>query len=155
MQYGRLFLQEMHNSSFCGSWKPQKGQGVVSSSSSDVSGRLWAEESDGWEQGVKERTSWAKVRMKYRLCEVGWRSGKSRRGRQRKQEVWTHRTIASIFFLYFGSISFRYSGLISMAAKLNDEFFSPARWHSMTADVRMGTTSTHTWTPFRFLLDSF
>lgn len=31
----------MHSSSFCGSWKPQKGHGVVSSSSSDVSGRLW------------------------------------------------------------------------------------------------------------------
>lgn len=93
--------------------------------------------------------------MKYRLCEKGWKSGKSRSGRQRKQGVWTHRTIASIFFLYFGSISFRYSGLISMAAKLNDEFFSPARWHSMTADVRMGTTSTPRWTPFRLLLDSF
>lgn len=36
-----MFLQEMHSSSFCGSWKPQKGHGVVSSSSSDVSGRLW------------------------------------------------------------------------------------------------------------------
>lgn len=55
----------------------------------------------------------------------------------------THRTIASIFFLYFWSISFRYSGLISIAAKLKAEFFRPARWHSMTADVRMGTTSAH------------
>lgn len=58
----------------------------------------------------------------------------------------THRTKASIFFLYLRSIWFRYSGLISMAAKPKAEFFSPARWHSITADVRMGTTSTHTHT---------
>lgn len=52
-----------------------------------------------------------------------------------------HRTMASIFFLYFGSIWFRYSGLISRAAKPKAEFFSPARWHSMTADVKIGITS--------------
>lgn len=55
----------------------------------------------------------------------------------------THRTIASIFFRYVGLISFRYSGLINMAAKPKAEFFRPARWHSITAEVKMGTTSTH------------
>ena len=35
-------------------------------------------------------------------------------------------TIASIFFLYLMSILLRYSGLISMAAKLKAEFFRPA-----------------------------
>lgn len=63
---------------------------------------------------------------------------------------WTHRTIASIFFLYVGLISFRYSGLINMAAKLKAEFFRPARWHSITADVSMGTTSTHKHTQVSF-----
>lgn len=56
----------------------------------------------------------------------------------------THRTMASIFFLYLGLMLLRYSGLINMAAKLKAEFLSPARLHSMTADVRMGTMSTHT-----------
>lgn len=50
-------------------------------------------------------------------------------------------TMASSFFLYLGSILLRYSGLISMAATLKAEFFSPARWHSITADVRIGTMS--------------
>ena len=49
--------------------------------------------------------------------------------------------MASSFLRYLASILLRYSGLISMAAKLNAEFFRPARWHSMTADVRMGTMS--------------
>lgn len=39
----------------------------------------------------------------------------------------THLTIVSIFFLYFGSILHRYSGLINIAAKLKAEFFNPAR----------------------------
>lgn len=37
-----------------------------------------------------------------------------------------HLTIASIFFLYLASILLRYSGLISIAAKLKAEFFRPA-----------------------------
>lgn len=52
-----------------------------------------------------------------------------------------HLTIASIFFLYLASILLRYSGLISIAAKLNAEFFRPARWHSITVEVRIGTMS--------------
>ena len=55
--------------------------------------------------------------------------------------VTTYLTIASIFFLYLASILLRYSGLISMAAKLKAEFFRPALWHSITVDVRMGTMS--------------
>lgn len=51
------------------------------------------------------------------------------------------RTMASIFFLYLSSIWPRVSGRISMAAKLNDEFLSPDRWHSMTVEVKMGTMS--------------
>lgn len=35
--------------------------------------------------------------------------------------------MASIFFLYVGLMSFRYSGLINMAAKPKAEFFRPAR----------------------------
>ncbi len=63
----------------------------------------------------------------------------------------SYRTMASIFFLYLRSILLRYSGLISIEAKLKAEFLSPARWHSITADVRMGTMSvghkhTHTYT---------
>lgn len=55
-------------------------------------------------------------------------------------------TIASIFFLYFTSILLRYSGLMSIAAKLNAEFFRPARWHLITVDVRIGTISaTRRW----------
>lgn len=53
----------------------------------------------------------------------------------------THLTIASIFFLYLASILLRYSGLISIAAKLKAEFFRPALWHSITVDVRIGTMS--------------
>lgn len=55
--------------------------------------------------------------------------------------VTTYLTIASIFFLYLASILLRYSGLISMAAKLKAEFFRPALWHSITVEVRMGTMS--------------
>lgn len=51
------------------------------------------------------------------------------------------RTMASIFFLYLSSIWPRVSGRISMAAKVNEEFLSPARWHSMTVEVKMGTMS--------------
>lgn len=67
----------------------------------------------------------------------------------------THRTIASIFFLYVGLMSLRYSGLINMAAKLKAEFFSPARWHSITADVSMGTTSAHKDRKFQCLMGIF
>lgn len=49
--------------------------------------------------------------------------------------------MASIFFLYLASILLRYSGLMSMAAKLKAEFFRPALWHSITVEVRMGTMS--------------
>ena len=51
------------------------------------------------------------------------------------------RTMASIFFLYLSSIWPRVSGRISIAAKLNEEFLSPARWHSITVEVKMGTMS--------------
>lgn len=50
-------------------------------------------------------------------------------------------TICSIFFFHLGSIRCRYSGLISIAAKVNADTLRPARWHSITVDVRMGTTS--------------
>lgn len=50
-------------------------------------------------------------------------------------------TICSIFFLYLASIWFLYSGRSNMAAKLKEEFFSPARWHSITVDVNIGTMS--------------
>jgi hypothetical protein len=51
------------------------------------------------------------------------------------------RTVLSIFFLYLTSSWSRYSGLIKVAAYWNAAFFSPARSHSMTVEVRMGTTS--------------
>lgn len=50
-------------------------------------------------------------------------------------------TIASIFLLYFASTCILYSGRISIAAKLNAACFSPARWHSITVDVKIGTIS--------------
>lgn len=56
-----------------------------------------------------------------------------------------HLTIASIFFLYLRSILLRYSGLINIAAKLKAEFFSPALWHSITAEVKSGTMSVREW----------
>lgn len=52
------------------------------------------------------------------------------------------RTMLSIFFLYLTSSWSRYSGLIKVAAYWNAAFFSPARSHSITVEVRMGTTST-------------
>lgn len=57
----------------------------------------------------------------------------------------THLTTVSIFFLYLGSILHRYSGLINIAAKLKAEFFNPARWHSITAEVKIGTMSVAEW----------
>lgn len=51
------------------------------------------------------------------------------------------RTIASIFLLYFVSIWLRYSGRINITANVNADFCRPARWHSMTVDVKIGTTS--------------
>ena len=51
------------------------------------------------------------------------------------------RTVLSIFFLYFASSWSRYSVLIRMAAYWNAAFFSPARSHSITVEVRIGTTS--------------
>ena len=50
-------------------------------------------------------------------------------------------TICSIFFLHLTSICWRYSGLMSIAAKPNADPFSPALWHSITVDVSIGTTS--------------
>ena len=50
------------------------------------------------------------------------------------------RTIASIFLLYAGLMSSRYSGLISMAAYSKAVLFMSALWHSITVEVRMGTT---------------
>ena len=47
--------------------------------------------------------------------------------------------IASIFFRYFSSISFLYSGLIRVAAWVKAEFLRPDLWHSITVEVRMGT----------------
>lgn len=52
------------------------------------------------------------------------------------------RTVLSIFFLYFASSWSLYSGFIKMAAYWNAAFFNPARSHSMTVEVRIGTTST-------------
>lgn len=92
---------------------------------------------------------WSRQRMEWstyvwRNKQTFWKT----KQKETARAVWIYRTIASIFFLYVGLISLRYSGLISMAAKLKAEFFSPARWHSITADVSMGTTSTnaHTYT---------
>jgi len=50
-------------------------------------------------------------------------------------------TICSIFFLYLASMSCLYSGLMSIVAKLYAEACSPALWHSITVDVRIGTMS--------------
>lgn len=49
--------------------------------------------------------------------------------------------MASIFLLYLASILLRYSGLISIAAKLKAECFRPALLHSITVYVRIGTMS--------------
>ncbi len=51
------------------------------------------------------------------------------------------RTVLSIFFLYFASSWSRCSGLIKTAAYWNAAFFNPARSHSITVEVRIGTTS--------------
>lgn len=51
-------------------------------------------------------------------------------------------TICSIFFFHLESMLCRYSGLMSMAAKLKEDPLSPDRWHSITVEVRMGTMST-------------
>mmetsp|Transcript_36982 Transcript_36982/g.82212 ORF Transcript_36982/g.82212 Transcript_36982/m.82212 type:complete len:214 (-) Transcript_36982:3803-4444(-) len=50
------------------------------------------------------------------------------------------RTMSSIFFLYFIATWFLYSGLINIEAYSKAVFLRPARWHSITVDVRMGTT---------------
>jgi len=50
-------------------------------------------------------------------------------------------TIASIFLMYFASTCPRYSGRISIAAKLKAAFFKPALWHSITVEVNIGTIS--------------
>ena len=49
------------------------------------------------------------------------------------------RTIASIFRFKLGSMTLRCSGRISMTAYSYADVLSPARWHSMTVEVRMGT----------------
>ena len=51
------------------------------------------------------------------------------------------RTIASIFLPYLASICDLYSGRMSIAAKLKAALRNPARWHSITVEVRIGTTS--------------
>ena len=48
--------------------------------------------------------------------------------------------IPSNFFLNFSSISDLYSGLMSIEAYVNAESYRPDLWHSITVDVRMGTT---------------
>lgn len=50
-------------------------------------------------------------------------------------------TIASIFLLYLASTCPRYSGRISIAAKLKAALFKPALWHSITVEVNIGTMS--------------
>ena len=62
------------------------------------------------------------------------------------------RTVLSIFFLYLASSWSRYSGLIRMAAYWKAAFLSPARSHSITVEVRMGTTSVETKFQVSFLL---
>lgn len=54
------------------------------------------------------------------------------------------RTIASIFFAYFGSIWLRYSERINIDAYENAAFWKPTRWHSITVDVNIGTISVKT-----------
>merc|ERR1719409_2708313 len=44
-----------------------------------------------------------------------------------------------IFFLYCSAMELRYSGLISVLANWNEAPLKPARWHSITVEVRMGT----------------
>ena len=53
--------------------------------------------------------------------------------------LWGFLMMASIFFRYFSSMSFLYSGLMRVAAWVKAEFFRPDLWHSMTVEVRMGT----------------
>jgi hypothetical protein len=49
-------------------------------------------------------------------------------------------TMSSILRLYLALTSLRYSGLISRVAYSSALRRMPARWHSITVDVRMGTT---------------
>ena len=49
------------------------------------------------------------------------------------------RTIASIFRFKLGSIALRCSGRINMTAYSYADALSPARWHSMTVDVKICT----------------
>ena len=51
------------------------------------------------------------------------------------------RTNVSIFFLNFMSICSLYSAFIRVVANSRDFFLSPALWHSITADVSIGTIS--------------
>ena len=57
------------------------------------------------------------------------------------ERIISYLTIPSIFFLYLRSILSLYSGRISIAAKPNDELRKPDLWHSITVEVRIGTTS--------------
>lgn len=50
-------------------------------------------------------------------------------------------TIVSTFLTYFGSICDRCSGLINWTAYSKADFLRPARWHSITAEVSIGTMS--------------
>lgn len=64
------------------------------------------------------------------------------KGSEEGKAEWKRRpdlTIFSIFFRYFSSILGRYSGRINIAANLKAEFFNPDLWHSITAEVKIGT----------------
>ena len=63
------------------------------------------------------------------------------------QSACSYLTICSIFFFHLGSIFWRYSGRISMAAKLKEDPFNPDQWHSITVEVKMGTMSTEKMVP--------
>ncbi len=124
-----LFLQEGQTSTVSGKTSLQYGHAVCGSSSSDLSGFLWKQHSS--------------VVPKYCQRDVYFSAVSF--SPEEKSNFWhwtlTHRTMPSIFFLYLRSILSLYSGLINMAAKPNDELRSPDRWHSITVDVSIGTTS--------------
>ena len=89
------------------------------------------------EKWMKTKFKWLKEWTK--LCVPNCLLGTHEK--KKKGRVW-YLTIISIFFLYLTSILGRYSGRINMAAKLKEECFKPARWHSITVEVNIGTMST-------------
>lgn len=107
MQYGKLFLHVGQSRSLAGSGLAQYGHGDSSSSTSSLLGRL-------------------RRHSRQRLFQCTPPTLHIQR------RAHTHRTSASIFSLNFGSMCWRYSGRIIIAAYSNADRLRPARWHSIT-----------------------